>query len=208
MRSTTRSLIAAATLLGGTLIFGSTSGPAAADYAPFVVVDPVEGPAGTTITTANDPAGWCADHVEQPDGTQTRGEPGTVVVEMGTLAATPDIGGVVNLDEVLASKTITADADGNWSATFTIPTDAQPGDVFYVTGHCDAELILLPSTTTTAPTTTTTQPVPRAAPRALLFDYYPAKFTVVGDTTTTTSGVSGTGATPATPVSGTSDFTG
>jgi hypothetical protein len=182
------------------LVAAGGGGPVAADYAPFVTIQPTEGPPGTTIEVMPDASGRCGN-VTYTDQGPVVDDPGTVVVELGTLAKLPDIGGIVVLDEVLDTVTVDAGADGLWSATLTVPADAPPGKL-YVTGHCD-----VPETTTTeAPDTPT-----RSSARTLLYDYYPATFTVLGETTTSTTPPTPTTTVPAPPapaVEGTSSFTG
>lgn len=211
-----RNLVAASILIGGAAVVGSGP-PAAADYAPFVIIDPVKGPAGTAIHVTNDDIGWCATTTQAPGQNIQPGVPGTVVVEFGSLATPPNIGGVVVLDEVLDTATVAAGADGSWHATLTVPAGTPPGAGYAVTGHCDVPVIETTTTTATSTSTSTTgsttPPDPatatRSAQRDLLFDYYPARFTVTvtgdpGPTTTTPP----SGAPPATAVAGQADFTG
>lgn len=198
-RGAVAAVVAMATAVG--LVAAGGGGPVAADYAPFVTIQPTEGPPGTTIQVTPDASGRCGN-VTYTDEGPVVDEPGTVVVELGTLDHLPDIGGVVVLDEVLDAVTVDAGEDGLWSATLTVPADAAPGKL-YVTGHCD-----VPETTTTA----VPDASPRAAGQVLLYDYYPATFTVLGETSTTATSPPATTTTvpapPAPAVEGTSSFTG
>jgi hypothetical protein len=215
MKRVRAALVTGAAGLGllGVAVAGFGGPPAAADYAPFVVLDPTSGPPGTVVTASSDGSGRCGTVTYTDQGPVVE-QPGTVVVELGTLPHPPDIGMPVTLVDVLATTTVAAGPDGLWTAQLTIPADAAPGKL-WVTGHCEVSDAFAPDTSTTvagaaASAPTTTAPTP--PPRQRLFDYFPAVFTVTGATTTsapTTTVIVCCGPpAPAPAVEGTSSFTG
>ena len=211
-------LVAVSMLVGGALLVGA-SPPAGADYVPFTIADPVEGPAGTVITVQGDT--WCATTTQEPGENIQPGVPGTVLVEFGVASWPREISTESALDEVLVSTKIKAGADGMWSAQLTVPEGTPIGEDYGVMGHCTVLTggqVPTTSTTTTEGSSTTemTEPPPpdvapaRAAAQVddiLSFDFLPAQFKVTAGPAEVPPSVPA-GALPADAVPGQADFTG
>jgi hypothetical protein len=215
MAMNARRLLVAAALLGGATLVGA-SPPAQADYVPFTIVDPTEGPPGTVITATGDT--WCATTTQEPGENIQPGVPGSVVVEFGLLRSwPPDLGTEDQFEEVLVTTDATVGADGRWSAQITVPEGTPPGDRYGVLGRCTVEYTPEETTTTvpvtTEPSTSTTvvpdadAPAPGAAGDTLSFLFFPAQFVVTEDSVPATTTVPA-GAAPANAVPGQATFTG
>lgn len=212
MRTKLRYLLAASAFVGGTIVFGGIQ-PAQADYVPFTIVDPTSGSAGTVITATSDT--WCATTTQEEGENIQPGVPGTVLVEFGLLVNPPNLGPTpVVLDEVLASTTVSAGADGMWSAQLTVPPGTPPGEDYVVVGHCTVLYEGQPPTSTTSEATTTavsTTGTDAVAPRSdrqadavLAYDFYPAQFEVLP----TPASEPPTNAPPAEALPGSAGYTG
>jgi hypothetical protein len=209
-------LAAAAVLLGGAALVSSAP-PAQADYVPFTIVNPTEGPPGTVITATGDT--WCATTTQVPGENIQPGVPGSVIVEFGVMEFPIQLGNESNLAKVLATTTATVGADGMWTAQITVPAGTAPGEQYGVMGHCTVEYDATTSTTsvpeTTAPSSTTGLPpdsaahgdTDRQARATLEIDFFPAQFEVLpaeGPVPTTAP----TSAAPADAVPGQASYTG
>lgn len=217
MARTRNALLVAGLLVGGAALAGGAP-PAGADYVPFTIVDPTQGPPGTVITAKGDT--WCATTTQEPGQNIQPGIPGSVVVEFGTLAWPPDLGTEAELDEVLVTTNATVGSDGMWSATITIPEGTPPGQGYGVLGHCTVEYEAETTTTTEPPSTSTSSSIVDIDPPAagaggrelaqLSIDFYPARFEVLpaAEVPVTTTTTTPTAAAPANAVPGQAGYTG
>lgn len=212
-----RRLVAAAVLVGGATLI-SAAPPAQADYVPFTIVTPAEGPPGTVITATGDT--WCATTTQEPGENIQPGVPGTIVVEFGLLKSwPPDLGTEDQFEELLVSVQGTVAADGAWSAQITIPEGTAPGERYGVLGRCTIEAPPVETTTTSVPETTTPPTsstlvevdedpaAPGAAADTQEFLFFPAQVIVTAGSAAVPT-TAPTVAAPANAVPGQANFTG
>ncbi len=146
---------------------------------PPLILTPASGPPGTTVTVSNTSKGPCVGFFGFQDVDLDVSDPAGDEI--------PNTDPAFATRELLVPQGIFPFPTGDWTATFTVPSDLGPGDKISVGATCEALSLFTGRTDT--------------------FNYAPATFTVMADatndggTTTTTRGGT-TGVVPIPPGGG------